>query len=144
MQHKTNDQYTLSFRSTESKQSSDGGDVERDSSNGANGQITDLGFAYGQLRDMEKYYQELKEQGHLPTGTGLNIIGYSLGGHLAQVFTRLHYDDVIHTYTMNGAGFGDFDGASSGGAYGQGVLARLNKIEVVKANRGLPPVEEAA
>ena len=134
MKHKKTGEFTLSFRSTESKQSIDGGDVERDSGNGANGQIADLGFAYAQLLDMEDYYQQLKDQGHIPADTGINITGYSLGGHLAQVFTRLHYNEIIHTYTINGAGFGDFAGASTGEDYKQAVTDRLNKLQAVIAD----------
>ena len=55
---------------------------------------------------MEKYYQELKASGALPAGVTLNVTGYSLGGHLATVFTELHADEINATYTFNGAGRG--------------------------------------
>ena len=126
--NKINGEFTISFRSTESKDEEDGGDVKRDSGEGANGQIKDKGFAFGQILDMEQYYGHIKQGESYDTETGewivnprlnefaalinnngkLNVTGYSLGGHLAQIFTRLHYNDVIHTYTFNGAGFGDF------------------------------------
>ncbi len=133
MQHKKTGEFTLSFRSTESKQSSDGGDVERDSGDGANGQITSLGFAYGQLLDMEQYYQQLKDDPTINLPAKINLTGYSLGGHLAQVFTRLHYGTLIHTYTMNGAGFGDFAGASSAEDYAHGVNERLGEHSTLAA-----------
>jgi Ca2+-binding RTX toxin-like protein len=40
----------------------------------------------------------------------LNVTGYSLGGHLATVFTELYADRVAQTYTFNGAGRGEFAG----------------------------------
>ena len=53
-------EFTLSFRSTESKPATLGGDVERDSRSGANGEIASEGFAYAQLLDMEEYFSSLK------------------------------------------------------------------------------------
>ena len=50
--NKKTNEYTLSFRSTESKESGDGGDVLRDSSSGANGEIGKEGFAWAQIMDM--------------------------------------------------------------------------------------------
>jgi hypothetical protein len=98
-------EYTLSFRSTESKPASKGGDFERDGGSGADGEILDIGLAWAQIRDMEAYYAQLKsgqlstdgatsEDGaavaqYLADGGKLSITGYSLGAHLAQVFTLL-------------------------------------------------------
>jgi Ca2+-binding RTX toxin-like protein len=123
-------EFTLSFRSTESKPQEQGGDRERDSFNGANGQIFDFGFAFGQIRDMITYYEELKSSGDLPADAKLNITGYSLGGHLAQVFTRLYYDEVNHTYTFNGAGTGTIDnpGFDAGDDYGADLLALIENF----------------
>ena len=134
LKHKTTGEYTLSFRSTESKNVDDGGDVERDSSEGANGQIRDLGFAYAQIQDMQEYYQTLQDDGHLDTGTKINVTGYSLGGHLAQTFTRLNNENVKHTYTFNGAGFGKYEGASSGTDYQQTLTQRLDQIQAAMAD----------
>jgi len=116
LKNKITGQYTLSLRSTESKSPLKGGDVVRDGTEGANGQIKDDGFAWGQILDMQKFFEELStaEVGHpanefsrhMAVGGKLNVTGYSLGGHLAQVFTQLNYDDVLHTYTINGAGMG--------------------------------------
>ncbi len=135
LKHKITGEYTLSFRSTESKDVVDGGDVERDSSDGANGQIKDLGLAYGQLIDMETYYQALQTKGHLGAGTKINVTGYSLGGHLAQAFTRLHEESIIQTYTFNGAGFGDLEGVASlseGGTTEQVSTALKDRLAQMK------------
>lgn len=105
--------YTLSFRSTESAAAAEGGDRERDLL-GADAEIGFSGFAFGQLAAMEDYYQSLKANGTLPTGAVLNVTGFSLGGHLATVFTELHADEVNHTYIFNGAGRGHVPGAVPG------------------------------
>ncbi|MDH5640924.1 MAG: hypothetical protein OEY28_06485 [Nitrospira sp.] len=76
--------FTLSFRSTEFREQVDGGDNERDSARGADGEITLHGFAFGQLASMETYYQTTVKN-LLPAGAVLNVTGYSLGGHLATV-----------------------------------------------------------
>jgi hypothetical protein len=86
----TTDEYTLSFRSTEYRNQSEGGDWERDGLSGADGEIFSKGFAFGQLVSMERYYQRLKTDGVLPQGAALTVTGYSLGGHLATVFTEMH------------------------------------------------------
>ena len=100
-------EYTLSFRSSEYQNQIQGGDWERDGVAAADGEIGRYGFALAQLVSMEKYYQELKADPlKLPTGAVLNVTGYSLGGHLATVFTELHEAEVAHTYTFNGAGRG--------------------------------------
>ncbi|MFO0707322.1 MAG: hypothetical protein U0412_10775 [Nitrospira sp.] len=96
--------FTLSFRSTEYL-SQPQGDGERDAILGADGEIVGVGFALAQLVSMERYYRELKaDPTKLPPGAILNVTGYSLGGHLATVFTELHASDIAHTYTFNGAG----------------------------------------
>jgi hypothetical protein len=99
-------EYTLSFRSLEYQDQAQGGDWERDGQGGAAGEIAGAGFALGQLVSMERYYQELKNSGTLPAMATLNVTGYSLGGHLATVFTELHTAEVQHTYTFNAAGRG--------------------------------------
>ena len=97
--------FTLSFRSTEFREQVDGGDHERDSRRGADGEITLHGFAFGQLASMETYYQTTVKN-LLPAGAVLNVTGYSLGGHLATVFTELHASEVNHTYLFAAAGRG--------------------------------------
>ena len=112
--------FTLSFRSTEYKNQADGGDYERDGANGffltgADGEILTGGFAFGQLAAMEQYYQTTVKS-LLPTSAVLNVTGYSLGAHLATVFTELHGFEINtsfsfgHTYTFNGPGRGEFSG----------------------------------
>ena len=106
--------YTLSFRSTEYKNQSQGGDYERDGANGlsltgADGEIVTKGFAFGQLAAMEAYYTKLKADGTLPAGAALNVTGYSLGAYLATVFTELHAAEIHHAYTFNGPGRGTFN-----------------------------------
>jgi len=99
--------YTLSFRSLEYQNQAQGGDWERDGQGGAGGEIAGAGFALGQLVSMERYYQELKaDPTKLPPGAILNVTGYSLGGHLATVFTELHSADIQQTIIFNGAGRG--------------------------------------
>ena len=99
--------FTLSFRSSEYQNQVQGGDWERDGAAAADGEIGRYGFALAQLVSMENYYRELKsDPAKLPAGAVLNVTGYSLGGHLATVFTELHEAEVAHTYTFNGAGRG--------------------------------------
>ena len=114
MKDLTTGQYTLSFRSLEYQNQVDGGDWERDGLPGAAGEIAGTGFALAQLVSMERYYRELKISGILPQNAMLNVTGYSLGGHLATVFTQLHANDVTATYTFNGAGRGGINGGTSG------------------------------
>lgn len=142
--------YTLSFRSTESKPWEDGGDNERDGSAGADGEISYAGFAWAQLNSTAQYFQhlvrgELYTSGYGSSSAGdlvrdtlqsgqITVTGYSLGSHLAQLFTLMHYDKVEHTYTFNGAGFGWLDGLETGLQYGQEVLARLSVYDQIMAD----------
>jgi len=112
-------EYTLSFRSLEYQVQVEGGDWERDGLPGAAGEIAAKGFALGQLVSMERYFTDL-EQGKLTNGTidpalqtfflnqtnKINVTGYSLGGHLATIFTELHSERVQQTHTFNAAGRG--------------------------------------
>jgi len=112
IQERGTNNFTLSFRSTEYQPQTSGGDRARDGF-GADAEISvGGGFAVGQLLAMENYYQSLKDSGLLPAGAVLNVTGYSLGGHLATVFTELHTDEITHTYTFNGAGRGHITGGS--------------------------------
>jgi hypothetical protein len=122
MQERGTNNFTLSFRSTEYRNQSQGGDYERDGANGlfltgADGEIVTDGFAFGQLAAMEHYYQTTVKT-LLPSGAVLNITGYSLGAHLATVFTEMHGLETNasfsfgHTYTFNGPGRGEFSGGS--------------------------------
>ena len=111
----TTGEYTLSFRSTEYQNQAVGGDWERDGLSGADGEIAGTGFALAQLVSMEKYYRALKaDPTKLPSGAVLDVTGYSLGGHLATVFTELHASEIRATYTFNGAGRGRISGGTPG------------------------------
>lgn len=125
-------EYTLAFRSTEYRSEKEGGDHKHDAQ-GADIDITFAGFAYAQLRDMEDYYAHLKQGKTLNPATKqwepnaklagfkekfdsentahdvLNVTGYSLGGHMATVFTEMHPDEIKQTYTFNAVGRGDFN-----------------------------------
>lgn len=109
---KTTGQYTLAIRSTEYKPWSAGGDRERDAY-GADLALLTGGFALAQIDTMEKYYAWLKSSGTLPPNAQLNVTGYSLGGHLATVFTELHRTDtdvrLQETVTFNAPGRGTWD-----------------------------------
>ena len=61
---------------------------------------------------MERYYLELTTSGKLPAGATLNVTGFSLGGHLATVFTELHTNQVAQTTVFNASGRGRMDGFS--------------------------------
>ena len=126
MRDTTTGEYTLSFRSTESAPAVQGGDRERDLF-GADAELGLSGFAFGQLAAMEEYFTRLK-QGIKSDGTvdaslqaffsnpahQINVTGYSLGSHLATVFTELHTAEVTQTYLFNGSGRGHVPGAVPG------------------------------
>ncbi|WP_455378084.1 putative Ig domain-containing protein [Petrachloros mirabilis] len=131
MHDNTTSEYTLSFRSTEPRPGIEGGDVERDGlfasglTPAADGEIGLSGFAFGQLMAMEQYFSDLR-QGKLTNGTidptlqaffanpanQINVTGYSLGGHLATIFTELHASHVVQTTVFNASGRGRIDGFS--------------------------------
>jgi Ca2+-binding RTX toxin-like protein/dienelactone hydrolase len=126
VQDRRTGEYTLAMRSTEYRPWAQGGDGERDKTNADIASIGFKGFALAQLDAMERYYQWLKDNGKLPAGATLKVTGYSLGGHLATIFTELH-PEVQSTVTMNGAGRGHWD-TTKGGlrdvlSYYQAVLA---------------------
>lgn len=123
------DEYTLSMRSTEYFNESQGGDWQRDGLQGADGEIGDTGFAFGQIASMESYYEHLKRGesynassgqwvsdptlvdfknkfGAIGTGGVLNVTGYSLSGQLADVFKELH-PEVAQACVFNATGMGD-------------------------------------
>ncbi|MFO0773688.1 MAG: calcium-binding protein [Nitrospiraceae bacterium] len=98
--------YTLSFRSSEYATEVNGGDRARDIL-GADAEIATKGFALAQLVSMERYWRELTQPGgKLAANSQINVTGYSLGGHLATVFTELHDQNVLNTYVFNSAGRG--------------------------------------
>ncbi|MCC2637533.1 MAG: hypothetical protein K0Q68_1252 [Moraxellaceae bacterium] len=116
IQRRGTDEYTLSIRSTESRAWANGGDQERDMTATDKWGVVLNGFALAQLDALEKYYDWLKVNQLLPQGAKLNVTGYSLGGHLATVFTEIHQRDPFleewgDTVTFNGAGRGTWNGA---------------------------------
>ncbi|MFO0730963.1 MAG: hypothetical protein U0231_00905 [Nitrospiraceae bacterium] len=126
--------FTLSFRSLEYQNQVNGGDWERDGIAGAAGELSFTGFALAQLVSMERYYRELKaDPNKLPPGAVLNVTGYSLGGHLATIFTELHYDDPAvafgHTYIFNGAGRGGITGGTAGLSEAERIREMLQAAE---------------
>ena len=129
--------FTLSFRGTEYENQVAGGDWERDGLPGADGEIFFKGFAFGQLVSMEKYYQQLKVDGWLPQGATLNVTGYSLGGHLATVFTELHAAEIQRTYTFNGAGHGEIAGGTPGLPAGARIAEMLEYFSDQLVSQGL-------
>lgn len=104
---KATNEYVVSFRSTEFID-----DAARDNQATNDLEIKTFGFALGQISDMEEWYKSLISSGKLPSGTDLSVTGYSLGGHLATAFNRLHMDDagglphIKEVVTFNGAGIG--------------------------------------
>ncbi len=102
--------YTLSIRSTEFRDWDEGGDAERDKWPTDGFGIAVDGFALAQLSALEKYFQWLKDDHKLPDGAQVDVTGYSLGGHLATVFTEMHRGDQgIHlgqTVAFNAPGRG--------------------------------------
>src|SRR5581483_3388780 len=87
-------EFTLAIRSTEFRTVSDGGDRSRDLLQADINGIVANGFALAQLAALEDYYDWLKKSEKLPAGAKLNVTGYSLGGHLATVFTEIHASDT--------------------------------------------------
>lgn len=150
--------YTLSFRSTEPRPGIEGGDAERDGlfadglTPAADGEIALSGFAFGQLMAMEQYFSDLR-QGKLTNGSidpalqaffanpanQINVTGFSLGGHLATIFTELHASQVAQTTVFNAAGRGRIDGFSGAdaatlSAEAQQIEAMLNRFMTVFVN----------
>ncbi|NKI93740.1 calcium-binding protein [Rhizobacter sp. SG703] len=97
-------QLVMSFRSTEFIE-----DSARDNEATNTLEVKATGFALGQIADMEQWYGELKQRYPIEfsDSQGIDITGYSLGGHLATAFTLMHGPDIHRTVTFNGAGVGD-------------------------------------
>lgn len=135
LKNKVNGEYTLAFRSTEYRGIEYGGDAERDSVRGAAGDIAFNGMALTQLSSMEKYWTSLingkRSGGATPDDPGrtdktnlrtteidafaaavnggikINVSGYSLGGHLATMFSVFHGEKVNSLYLFNSSGTGE-------------------------------------
>lgn len=113
----TTNEYTLSFRSTEFRRWEIAGDGERDNDGANRIGVAGEGFAQAELASMEDYWQHIragerwnsttstwnpdidlatgdpgklaKFQEYLGGGGKINTTGYSLGAHLASVFTLM-------------------------------------------------------
>lgn len=134
LKNKATGEYTLAFRSTEYRSIENGGDAERDSIRGAAGDIAFNGMAFAQVSSMEKYWASLldgsRARGATPdntaandtafirsadlqafaaaaaSGARINVSGYSLGGHLATVFSTFHGEAISSLYLFNSSGVG--------------------------------------
>src|ERR1043165_3841192 len=106
-------EYVLSFRSTEFADDNKGGDWSRDGTSGADGEISNYGFAVAQLADAEAWLRQLKADPNLlgADNASYRVTGYSLGGHLATVFSEAHADDskFVGAVTFNSPGRGKID-----------------------------------
>lgn len=169
--HNQSGTYTLSFRSTESKFGEhdagpdEGGDWARDGRPGADGEISEKGFAFGQLADAQRYFAHLRAgrslnahsgqwentarlaalRDHLAADGTIEVTGYSLGGHLAQAFALMHPDRVSATWIFNAAGLGGIrDGIGAAGfdaPDGSDITALLSIYEEMRTFDGSPPPE---
>ena len=99
-----NDAYILSFRGTEAR----GVEIFKDIVL-TDGSIA-LGIAIPQIISLVKFKKEVLktiEKDIKDSIYKLNVVGHSLGGHLAQAFCLCHKTEAIHKlYTFNAPGFG--------------------------------------
>jgi Ca2+-binding RTX toxin-like protein len=102
---------TLSIRSTESLDVERGGDRMRDMY-GADLELLNYGVALAQLDALDRFYQWLQTRPDLLSGP-LYVTGYSLGGHLAQLFTEMHPEAIAGTVVFNAPGRGSLGRATS-------------------------------
>lgn len=110
-----NDAYILSFRGTETR----GVELFKDIVL-TDGSIA-IGVAIPQIISLVKFKKEVLktiEKDIKDSIYKLNVVGHSLGGHLAQAFCLCHKTEAIHKlYTFNAPGFG-------------GILASLLNIAI--------------
>src|SRR6185312_3794019 len=97
--------YVLSIRSTEAalgivsgQRIKDPGDIEADL------EIARYGYALAQISQLQDFYESTVKP--IVGDAKVDVTGYSLGGHLATVFTELNPTAVGHTYLFTGAGTG--------------------------------------
>lgn len=158
---KRNNELTISFRSTEFKLDSAGGNWSMDGAPGADGNIGSYGFALAQLASMENFYSKLREgrecliaQGpdgkptvtwsYNPTLDSLvssqqviGVTGFSLGSHLATSFAILHQEARVYNY--NSAGVGSINGAApNSGNLGE-VISFYNALMAWDGQRSTIP-----
>ena len=128
--------YTLAIRSTEMRPWDKGGDGERDKwGTDVFGLALGGGFALAQLDALEYYFQWLKVNNQLPAGANLNVTGYSLGGHLATVFTEIHAAEMGtgRTYAFNAPGRGIYGSGTL-----DGMLRDYRRLLANPAALGIP------
>ena len=97
---KTTNEYTLAIAGTDAYEIL--GDVAFADLVG----IAATGYASGQIAAMFAFYDELLATGILHTDLRINVVGHSLGGHLATIFSIYRPLAVNQVYTYNGAGIG--------------------------------------
>ena len=155
-------EYTIAFRSTEYRtEKTRGGDWQRDVNNAdkeiglGTGAQVGAGFAFGQIHSMRSLWDNLKA-GRGADGVALaglndfaatmggningkvNVVGNSLGGHLANIFTELYSSSVERTTVFNSAGRGTLPSNAPT------VAVMLDYFESVLANpAGVTPEEVA-
>jgi len=135
--------YTLSFRSTEFAEDNKGGDWTRDGL-GASLEIGAHGFAIAQLADAEAWFRQLRglradangvTSALLPNAAALNVTGYSLGGHLAGVFTEAHAGDQDIAFgqatIFNAPGRGGLPTGVMPKMYLDGIYNKMNAANLV-------------
>jgi Ca2+-binding RTX toxin-like protein len=105
---------TLAIRSSEYASVADGGDRTRDIFGADAGAILESGMALAQLDALDGYVAWLRARGLLGSQERFHLTGYSLGGHLATLYTELHPENVLHAYTFNGAGRGEWNHSQGG------------------------------
>ena len=123
-------EYVLSFRSTEFADDSKGGDWSRDGINGADGEISSYGFAVAQLADAEAWFRQLQANPNLlgADDAKYRVTGYSLGGHLATVFSEAHASDskFVEAVTFNSPGRGKISAGTNVGKLIDDAYAALS------------------
>ncbi len=98
-----NDAYILSFRGTETRVAEIFKDILTDG-------FIAIGVAIPQIISLVQFKNEVLKTIQKDIGDStyqLNVVGHSLGGHLAQIFCFCHKTEAIHKlYTYNAPGFG--------------------------------------
>lgn len=99
--------YILEFRSTEYA-----ADFQRDAM-GADQSIKNTGFPIAQLDSANNWYQSLISSGAIPSGSVVNLGGYSLGGALASSIYAMYPNNFSKLQLENAPGIGMFGNNSN-------------------------------
>jgi Ca2+-binding RTX toxin-like protein len=150
--------YVIAFRSTEYRLPEEGkrtGDHHRDALQGADGELAGT-LAWGQIESMRRYYERLQQgltsldpdtglargeatplntalRDALQSSATIDVVGFSLGGHLAGIFTELYTSKVNRTFLFNSAGRSQI-GNATGLAQSDQLDAALATFRSVLAN----------